>query len=303
MHQGNPVQYVNHEQLADLGVLYFNMPELDKDPKLDALRKERGYTNFDYVNLTKETPMQKLVEFFQEHIHEDEEIRLCIEGSGFFDVRSMKKDKWIRIHCRPGDLLIIPAGLYHRFTLDENRYIRAMRLFTSAPKWIPIYRTDIEKEQAGKPAPTGAGTPIILNEGPRSLANYPHARVFNGLVYLSGFSSRREDNTHRGATWNEETKSWDLDIAEQTRGVIQNMRNALRAAGSDLNHLIDITVFLIDMQYYKGFNEVYDEYFTANEGPTRTTVAVKQLPHPNLLIEIKGVAALPQPASAKPESE
>ncbi len=299
-HQYSPNRSVSHAELEELGVLYYRMDGLDKDPKLDKLRQDRGYSNFDVVNITKDTPMEKLKIFFDEHLHEDEEIRLCLEGSGYFDLRN-KKEEWVRIHCQPGDLLIMPAGIYHRFTLDENMYIKAMRLFTSAPKWIALSRSEPDTDKVESRADyskfltstDGKGTPIVIQNGPQALANYPHARAYNGLIYLSGFSSRREDNTHRGATLNPETKTWDLDIAEQTHGVIENMRTVLRAAGADLNSLLDITVFLVDMAHYKGFNAVYDQYFTANSGPSRTTVAVKQLPHPNLLIEIKGIAAAP----------
>lgn len=66
----------------------------------------------------------------------------------------------------------------------------------------------------------------------------------------------------------------------------------LEAAGSELAQLVDITVFLVDMQDYRAFNEVYNEFFpVAGEGPARTTVGVKQLPNPRLLIEIKALAA------------
>ena len=67
-------------------------------------------------------------------------------------------------------------------------------------------------------------------------------------------------------------------------------------APSDLENIVDISSFLVNMDDFDGYNEVYSEYFDF-DGPTRTTVAVHQLPHPHLLIEIKAVAHKPAGSS------
>ncbi|UZO12692.1 uncharacterized protein OCT59_004215 [Rhizophagus irregularis] len=87
--------------------------------------------------------------------------------------------------------------------------------------------------------------------------------------------------------------SFQLDIKEQTKAVIQNIKSILELSGATLNNLVDLTVFLKDMNDYNDFNEVYNQFFDAKTGPSRTTVAVKDLPSPKLLIEIKAVAVMP----------
>lgn len=85
----------------------------------------------------------------------------------------------------------------------------------------------------------------------------------------------------------------DLDIRVQTRAVIENIRDLLRSVGADLADLVQVTSYLVNMNDFGGYNEVWPEFFDAT-GPTRTTVAVHQLPHPHLLIEMQAVALLPQ---------
>ena len=131
----------------------------------------------------------------------------------------------------------------------------------------------------------------VLTGKAKPLGNYPHIKRVGDFLYISGTSSRRPDNTHIGAEQDENGK-WDLDIKKQTKAVIENIESYLKSEDADLSHVIDITTFLVDMKDFKGYNEVYGTFFN-HTGPTRTTVAAHQLPHPNLLIEIKAIAYKP----------
>lgn len=117
---------------------------------------------------------------------------------------------------------------------------------------------------------------------------YPHLRIAGDLVWVSGTSSRRADNTCVGVDIADDG-SVHLDIAAQTRAVIENIRDLLGTEGLDLRHLVQVTSYLVDMSDFEQYNAAYAEYFD-HTGPTRTTVAVRELPHPHLLIEITAVA-------------
>ncbi|TGO30971.1 hypothetical protein BPAE_0002g00620 [Botrytis paeoniae] len=131
---------VNPEYLEKLGVLYYRFAD-EKD--VDKLASNRSYKNRDVITVSPEKMgdiyEEKVRSFFNEHLHEDEEIRYIRDGAGFFDVRS-EGDEWVRIRLEKDDLIILPAGIYHRFTTDENNYIQAMRLFKEEPKWTPLNR-------------------------------------------------------------------------------------------------------------------------------------------------------------------
>lgn len=121
---------------------------------------------------------------------------------------------------------------------------------------------------------------------------FPHIKRAGDFLFVSGTSSRRPDNTFAGAQA-DAMGTTQLDIRVQTRAVIENIRDILDSEGAGLEHLVEISAFLVNMNDFGGYNEVYGEFFSA-EGPTRTTVAVHQLPHPHLLIEMKAIAYLPK---------
>ncbi|GAA2210250.1 RidA family protein [Nonomuraea monospora] len=126
----------------------------------------------------------------------------------------------------------------------------------------------------------------------RPRGRFPHVKRAGEFVFVSGTSSRRPDGSFVGAVV-DEMGTPDLDIRAQTRAVIENIADLLAAAGGGLGDAVSLTTYLVNMNDFGGYNEVYGEYFDES-GPARTTVAVHQLPHPHLLIEISCIAHLPQ---------
>ncbi|OQR58774.1 2-aminomuconate deaminase [Streptomyces maremycinicus] len=128
----------------------------------------------------------------------------------------------------------------------------------------------------------------LLDGKARPRGRFPHAKRAGNFVYVSGTSSRLPSNEIVGARV-DELGTADLDIRAQTTAVIENIAGILRPIGGSLDDLVQVTAYLVSMNDFGGYNEVYARYFDEN-GPTRTTVAVHQLPHPHLLIEIQAVA-------------
>jgi 2-aminomuconate deaminase len=133
------------------------------------------------------------------------------------------------------------------------------------------------------------GEGFIVAGRAHPLAHYPHLRRVGSLVFVSGLSARQPDGTIPGANG---------DIGVQTEAVLENLKVLLSHVGLDLEAVVDLTVFLTDMATYNDFNAVYNRYFSADSGPTRTTVGVQSLPGPTLLIEMKAVAWSPNPTRA-----
>lgn len=122
---------------------------------------------------------------------------------------------------------------------------------------------------------------------------YPHIKRAGDFLFVSGTSSRKSDNTFAGVNVIDEMGTMHLDIKEQTRAVLQNIEKTLATANATLEDVVDVTSFLVNMNDFAGYNEVYGEFFNKETGPARTTVAVHQLPHPHLVVEIKVMAYKP----------
>ncbi len=117
---------------------------------------------------------------------------------------------------------------------------------------------------------------------------FPHVKRVGDFIFVSGTSSRKPDNSFEGVEV-DEFGTTNLDIRAQTKAVLENINDILKEEGAGLKDIVDVTSFLVNMNDFGGYNEVYAQYFDY-QGPTRTTVAVHQLPHPHLLIEIKVIA-------------
>jgi len=158
-----PEEPISVETLAAEGVFYLPIDTSAWKEQIDRICAERGYKNRDevFISLTPDVkPADRefttgkqilltrdnekldtmLTKFFEEHLHEDEEIRFVLGGAGRFDVRD-KQDRWIGITVEEGDLIIVPANMYHRFGLGgSSTFIHALRLFSDQPKWEAIPR-------------------------------------------------------------------------------------------------------------------------------------------------------------------
>ena len=126
-------------------------------------------------------------------------------------------------------------------------------------------------------------------EAPKPLGSYCHAASYGDLIFVAGIASRDlVTNQVPGLKLDSTGKKISYDIRAETKGTLENIQTILKSVGSDLEHIIDVNVFLLDMKDFPAYNEVYSQYFTRHT-PARTTVAVAGLPG-NIAIEIKVVA-------------
>lgn len=143
-------------------------------------------------------------------------------------------------------------------------------------------------------------TPFFLDASKaQGLANYPHARVVSPstkTIYVSGTSSRRGDGTHEGVTEHADG-TLTLDVNKQTAAVLGNIDAIIQGASEgkgSIKDVVDATIFLVNMKDdYQGMNQAWNQVFPdRSQAPARTTVEVRALPNPRLLVEVKCTAVV-----------
>jgi 2-aminomuconate deaminase len=131
---------------------------------------------------------------------------------------------------------------------------------------------------------------IVIDNAPKPVGLYPHARKAGGLLFLSGIGPRKAGTDEiPGLTLDKYGNYAQFDFEAQCRSVFDNVRLVLEECGSSWDKLVDVTVFLVDMKRdFQTYNRVYAEYFKDNQ-PCRTTCAINALPTP-IAIELKCIA-------------
>jgi len=138
---------------------------------------------------------------------------------------------------------------------------------------------------------------INADKAPKPVGLYPHARQVGNLLFLSGVGPRKAGSKDiPGVELDQNGNIKSYDIAAQCHSVFKNIRLILEASNASWMDLVDVTVFLTNMDDdFATYNRIYAEYFADNQ-PCRTTVEINKLPTP-IAIELKCIAALSNAAS------
>ena len=143
----------------------------------------------------------------------------------------------------------------------------------------------------------GMSDSISTSSAPKPVGSYPHARRVGDLLFLSGVGPRKAgsgngDSVVPGLELNDKGEVVKFDFEAQVHAVFANVKAVLEASGSSWEELVDVTVFLVNMDRdFKTFNRIYADYFPedSENRPCRTTVEINCLPTP-IAIELKCIA-------------
>ena len=133
---------------------------------------------------------------------------------------------------------------------------------------------------------------IESSSAPEPVGLYPHARRVGDLLFLSRVGPRKRGTKEiPGVSLDAAGKVESYDIEAQCRSVFENVRTIVTESGSSWQQIVDVTVFLTNMDDdFATYNKIYAEYFADNQ-PCRTTVEVNALPTP-IAIELKCIATI-----------
>jgi 1,2-dihydroxy-3-keto-5-methylthiopentene dioxygenase len=108
--------------------------------EIEELKARGGYVTADVIDVNPSTPGldAMLARFSREHWHDEDEVRLIIQGHGLFHIHP-QNGQVVAIEVEAGDLIRVPRGTWHWFDLCSDRQIRAIRLFQDMAGWTPYY--------------------------------------------------------------------------------------------------------------------------------------------------------------------
>ena len=122
---------------------------------------------------------------------------------------------------------------------------------------------------------------IFAPNGPPAQGPYSHAVAAGNLVFVSGQGPVAPDGSGlRKGT-----------LEEEARLALSNLKAVLDDAGSGLEHVVKVNVYLADMDSFGAFNEIYKEFFPS-DCPARTCVQAGRLPF-DIQVEVEAIALLP----------
>lgn len=143
-----------HAYLAERGIEYGRLEPLPNQPDtmtheevlrayapiVDDLKARGGYVTADVIDVKADTPNldAMLKKFSSEHWHDEDEVRLIVEGRGVFHIHPSDNPVFA-LEVEAGDMIRVPRGTHHWFDLCSDRRIRAIRLFQDASGWTPHY--------------------------------------------------------------------------------------------------------------------------------------------------------------------
>ncbi len=138
-----------------------------------------------------------------------------------------------------------------------------------------------------------SSTTTNSQRAPEPVGAYPHARRVGDLLFLSGVGPRQRGSAEiPGVTLAPDGSIAAYDIETQCRSCFDNVKAIIEDAGATWNDVVDVLVFLTNMDDdFKAYNAVYAEYFAGDgkPNPTRTTIEINKLPTP-IAVEVKVIA-------------